>query len=171
MIKIKTYIIVLIIPFILLFLSCDKPNLFGEISTDEQLLQSLYSLSNDTLLIDNQKLVLETELYRNFFPGGIIPRDTRLVALIYVRNIDSLAISDKFSISKLYLINNDQIWISDPADPRNSSLSEFKISKISTDGPEWETGTYVDVIIKIENSLNSQISYLIAKEQLIIRIE
>ncbi len=56
---------------ILLLLSCEKDKMLGDIVVDNELREYLYSKSNDTILVETQKLVLETELYRNFFPGGM----------------------------------------------------------------------------------------------------
>lgn len=156
---------------VLLFSSCDKDNISGDIVVDTELINMLYNNSKDTLKIDLQKLVLETELYRDFFPGGGLPEKRGLTASLYVRNIDSLFISNNVEIVSLYVINGNQIWISTPENIDNYSIPDFMLHRVSNDGPEWDTGKYVDVVIEIRGFTSSANNYLIARDQLINRIE
>lgn len=143
----------------------------GTIVGDSELSKQLYTKSADTLIIDNQKLVLEIDLSRDFFPGGMIQRKSRLFASINVVNTDSLPITDKIEIQKLYVINKDQIWISDPESRTDIYIPIFKAYRISRNGPEWETGIFVDVIVSIKDLKTSEINFLIARSQEIIRTE
>jgi len=156
--------------------SCEKDNLFVEVVVDSQLSVKLYLESKDTLVIDNQKLILETNLYRDFTPGVTIkPQKSTpkrgLVALFFIVNIDSLSISKKFEIKKLYVINGEQIWMSNPNAQQFNELPLNKIFWFSKNGPEWEPRIYVDVVVVIEDLNTSGLKYLIAKNQLINRIE
>ena len=165
--KIKFTLLSLII---LLLLSCEKDKMLGDVVLDNELREYLYSKSNDTILIEPQKLVLETELYRNFFPGGM-PEKRRLVAYLNVRNIDSLPVTNILDVTNLYVINNEQIWISTPKSGENAYIPDFILNRISIDGPEWETNTHVDVIVEIMDFSNSSKYYLIARDQLIVKVE
>ena len=165
--KIKFTLLSLII---LLLLSCEKDKMFGDIVVDNELREYLYSKSNDTILVETQKLVLETELYRNFFPGGM-PEKRRLVAYLNIINIDSLPVTNIMDVTNLYVINNERIWISTPKSGDNTYIPDFILNRISIDGPEWETNTYVDVIVEIMEFNNSSKYYLIAEDQLIVRVE
>ncbi|MFN8257217.1 MAG: hypothetical protein U0W24_16095 [Bacteroidales bacterium] len=144
----------------------------GAIIYDSEFIGSLYTNSFDTIIIDNQNLILQTELYRDFFPGGPINQnDTRLIAPIYIVNIDSSLISKNFKVSKLYVINNDQAWMSVPEYQTDIYLPEYKAFWISTNGPKWETGIFVDVIVSIKDLTNDQDKLLISRNQIIEKVE
>ena len=153
-----------------IFPSCEKDPIDGDIIVDNELLERLYSESTDTLTIENQILVLNTELYRNFFPGGL-PESRPLTASVDIINIDSTQILDNIKINKLYVINNEQMWISTPIDCDNCYLPEYVLRINSSNGPEWETNIFVDVIIEIIDIEISTSYYLIAEDQLIYKVE
>jgi hypothetical protein len=146
---------------ILVGISCEKP----DISDDSNLLQELYSNSNDTLLLDAHKYFLETDLSRNLMPGGPIPIKRKLVALIFLVNADSLQIPTNISITKLYVIKGSLIWISSPHDSNQTYVPEFKLDKVSTDGPEWETDIFVDVVAEVFNNSAKDKYFIIARQQ------
>ena len=151
---------------ILMMLSSCGDGLVGEVVTDTPLFDKLYLNAKDTISIDNQKLVLQTDLYRNFMPG-FLPKRRGLNVYFEVVNTDSLIISKKFEVKDLYVLNGKQIWISDLKADTTSYLPVYEIRHYSTDGPEWETGIYVDVVVTIEDLTTSKIYYLIARKQLI----
>ncbi len=152
--------------------SCQKDNLEGEIIIDPAFIEDLKANSSDTVIIENQKLILETLIYRNFFPGGPInDKDRRLFALGWIVNTDSILITQNFIVSKLYVINNDQIWASEPETNQDCITPDYKSYMISRGGPEWETGIDVDIVISITNLTNNKQEFLIARNQIIEKIE
>jgi hypothetical protein len=146
--------------------ACRKPVTTFE---DEALLNKLYSTSVDTLALHDHEYILDTYLNRDFFPGIGIGKKTSLIADIYLVNIDSTAIPSYFDIKKLYIIQDQLIWASTPVAGVLTNVPEFKLNKLSRDGPEWNTGIYVDAIIMIVNSLTKEEYYLIARKQYINR--
>ncbi len=161
-----------VILIILTYYSCQKDNIEGKIINDPVLIENLYRNSSDTVIIDNQKLILEPEIYRNFFPGGPIKdKDRRLIAQINIVNIDSNLITQNFFVSKLYVINEDQAWSSKPKIKQDEFSFKYKTYLVSTGGPEWKTGIYVDVVISITDLTNNNENFLIAKNQIIKKIE
>ena len=153
--------------------SCEKDNINGEVVVDPKLLSKIYSESTDTLLFQSNYYVLETELYRDFFPsGGSYPKKRRpLIASIYLVNIDSLPISTDLEIKKLYVINNQQIWIAALSNRVQTDVPNYKLGKLNSNGPEWDTNIYVDVVLEIKNVLTTEIYFLIARDKYIIRVE
>jgi hypothetical protein len=149
--------------------ACKKPVTTFE---DEALLNKLYSISVDTLTVQTQKFILETYLSRDFFPGiGIGKKSPPLIADICLVNIDSIAIPSYLDIKKLYIIRDQLIWESTPIDGVQPYVPNFKLNKLSKDGPNWDTGIHVNAIIMIVNSLTKEEYYLIARDQFIIRTE
>ncbi len=168
----NVFIRLLIVFIILTLFSCQKEKLEGEIINDPAFIENLYTNSSDTIIIENQNLILETEIYRNFFPGGPINnRDKRLFAPIWIVNTDSILITQNFIVSKLYIINNDQVWTSKPETNPDDFTPDYKSYMISKGGPEWETGIYVDVVISIIDLTNNKMKFLIARNQIITKVE
>jgi hypothetical protein len=151
--------------------SCEKDKISGDVLSDPQLVSELYSKSIDTLSFESSDYILELELYRDFFPGGPVSKRRPLEALIYLVNIDNLPVTGNLSIIKLYVINSDQIWIANLREGIDPYIPDFKLDKLNTDGPEWETGIYVNVIIEVKNKLTMKSYYIIARHQYIQRIE
>jgi len=147
--------------------SCEKP----DIIVDSSILKTLYDNSHDTLIIDNSKYFLETDLSRNLMPGGPIPTKRRLVALIFLVNADSLPVSSNIMINRLYIINDQLIWTSIPNDSNQPHVPDYKLDKVSIDGPQWETDIYVDVVVEIKNASTGDKYLLIARQQLIQKLE
>ena len=160
-----------IVLFTLFSIGCEKDKISGDVVSDPQLVSELYSKSIDTLSFESSDYILEVELYRDFFPGGPVPERRPLEALIYLVNIDSLPVTENLSIIKLYVINSNQIWIANLREGVDPYIPDFKLDKLNTDGPEWETGIYVDVIIEIKNKLTMESYYVIARHQYIQRVE
>ena len=151
--------------------ACHKDKLDGSVVTDPGLAAQLFSASQDSVIIDNQTLVLETELYRDFFPGMPSESRTNLQALVWVVNTDSSTITNRFNLSKLYIINNDEIWVSEPEVRNDANYFEFKLHAVSINGPQWDTGIKVDVVLEMIDLNSNQPKRLIAKDQVIERIE
>lgn len=103
----------------------------------------------DTLIIENQKLILSTYLWRDFQP--ISPPDGKpLTALIYVETVDSSVISSLIDVDAVYINYNGQVWksfINEEQPP--VELKPFRITKIVHNGPKWGPNVKVDVIVRI----------------------
>ena len=147
--------------------ACEKPGVID----DAELLNRLLTNSADTLVYNSSKHVIEAELYRNFFPGSSIPTKRPLIAQVYLVNLDSVKISTDLDITKIYIIRDPLIWISSPASTSNQNIPEYKLSKFSNDGPEWDTNILVDVVLEIWNSLTKESNLMIVRDIPIERIE
>ena len=157
----------LITLFAALLTSCEKPSVID----DAELLNRLLTNSVDTLIYNSSKHVIEAELYRNFFPGSSIPTKRPLVAQVYLVNLDSVKISTDLDITKIYIIRDPLIWVSSPTSTSSQNIPEYKLSKFSNDGPEWDTNILVDVVLEIRNSFTKESYLLIVRDITIERIE
>jgi hypothetical protein len=153
------------------FSSCEKDNLNGGIIEGQQFVSALYSNAVDTLFLAPNCYFAETQLYRNFFPGGPWRRKSPLTASIFMVNVDSLPIPPNLTITEIYVIKDQMAWISKPGAPGPDSYPDYKLNSVSTNGPAWETGIKVDVILKIVDNSNQKEYFLRAKDQEIQRIE
>lgn len=162
-------VLVLFSFLIMIIFSCKKDDLYGDVVVDSQLHELLYLNAEDTIKIDNQNLILQPELYRDFFPS-VTKKNTRLMASLYIVNIDSLKISNKLDIKTLYVINKEQIWIS-TLNTTEDMMPIYKLYRVSMNGPEWETNIFVDIVAAIEDLNTKKTNYLIARNQLIMKVE
>lgn len=153
--------------FVALLSACEKPSVIE----DAELLNRLMVNSVDTLVYNSSKHVIEAEAYRNFFPGSSIPSKRPLIASVSLANLDSVRISTDLDITKLYIIKDSIIWVSSPTSTNSQSIPEYKLSKFSTDGPEWDTNILVDVVLEIWNSVNRESYLMIVRDITIERIE
>ncbi|RLD89388.1 MAG: hypothetical protein DRJ09_06695 [Bacteroidetes bacterium] len=166
--------ILLILTTIVLLLfgnSCRKDKLDGEVLNNPALVEELYSKAKDTVVFNNQHLVPETELYRDFFPGKPTSSKTNLQVLLWLISADSSSISGKYSVTKLYVINNNDVWISEPNERNDDYLPDYKSHYVSINGPQWNTGLKVDVVVAVSDISNSKELFMIARDQTIERIE
>ena len=85
--------------------------------------------------------------------------------------MDSTVITQNYKVTKLYVINNNQAWASKPESRSESYVSKYKANFVSKNGPEWETGIRVDVVISITDLTINNEKFLIARDQIIQRIE
>jgi hypothetical protein len=161
----------LVVIIALFSVSYDKDKVSGDVVFDPELVSELYSKSIDMLSFDSSDYIIEAELYRDFFPGGPLPKSSPLIALIFLVNTDSLPVTENLSIKKLYVINSDQIWIATLRERVDHYIPDFKLDKLNTDGPEWDTGINVDVVVEITNKLTMESYYVIKRQQNIQRIE
>jgi hypothetical protein len=146
-----------------LFASCEKP----DISDDQDLVNDLYTRSADTLTIGTDSYFLETFLNRNFMPGAF--KDRSLLTIAYLVNADSLPLVKNFAITQLYVIKSGLVWISSPDVIHDPYLPQFKLEYLSNDGPEWETGIYVDVVAEVLYTNTKDRYLVIARHQYIER--
>jgi hypothetical protein len=157
----------------LCLVSCEDEKISGDVVTDPQLLSELYAKSTDTLAFESGHYILEVELYRDFFPGVPLPMTKRspLIALTFLVNTDRLAVNENLSLVKAFVIKSDDIWIASLRDGVNTYIPDYKRYKINTNGPEWDTGIYVDVVLEIKNQLTLERYFIIARNQYIQRTE
>ena len=149
-------------------ISCKKP---ADVIEDPNLLKSLYADSQDTLIIENHRYILQTLLYRDFMPSVPESPSPPLTSLVFLVNLDSLSIPNNINILKLYVIKDQLIWISTPVDGNQPQNPNFKLNKLSNKGPAWDTGIQVDVVIEVVNNSNNNKYFLIAKDQYIGRLD
>lgn len=110
-------------------------------------ISNIYSAANDTLAIDSGRFVLETYLFRAAKENGK-ESEKDLVALVYLVNTINLQIYTNVSVINLYIIKDKNIWTSYTGST-GMNESQFSLARVSTEGPTWETGIFVDVVAEI----------------------
>jgi hypothetical protein len=108
--------------------------------------------------INGTEYTLETYLSRDFMP--ISPPDGRpLVAVIRVKAPGETAISSKIDATRLWVVKGKEIWETEFTNEERPTIGDT-LEKIGRDGPKWEPGISVDVVVRIID-LKSGKSYLL----------
>jgi hypothetical protein len=137
-----------------------KNRLVTSLYNSNSLKDSLLNYGADTLRNGNQRLILTATLWRDFFPTA--PADGRpLVSYAILENLDSTKIPDNLKLTKQYVINGSQIWISScsPSSevPHFSfPLPYYVMAGVSFDGPKWGPNIFVTVIAEIIDSSSAK---------------
>ncbi|HHX57013.1 MAG TPA: hypothetical protein GX710_03250 [Clostridiales bacterium] len=157
----KKYVIIFMTTILLI--SCEKEDINeSNIRIDKELISELNSKSHDTLIIESNKFVLDAYLWRDFMP--ISPSDGKpMISINWLRDIDSMEISDNIDLIEQYVVYNDSIWIANYENETSSTQPDYKIEKISRDGPKWGPKIYVDVISKVHDSITNSDYYIKSK--------
>ena len=140
------------------FLSCDREN-------DKEQIEQLKGKAVETLVIGSNSFVLDAYLWRDGMPGN---KQNGMISINWLINTDSTSMPKNISMVKQYVIYKEKIWEAnyeneDPA----PSLPEYKIEKVSRNGPKWDTWIYVDVISQIHD-FSSNKDYYIEKKNVLV---
>ena len=157
------YLLISFFSVSIIFVSCENP--FS--SPPEIPIETLLS-APDTVEVDSQKIFLTTYLWRDFMP--VSPPDGKpLNAVVNIQNVDSSDLPSGLEAEAIYIVNANEIWnsyFSKEIPPDNSS---FQLVRIARDGPKWNPGIYVDVIVLLK--FNKESILLKASDQIINRTD
>ena len=124
---------------------------------DAQLAYDLLNNSSDTLNIADRNYILEAFMWRDFMPGD--NDDHSLTSVNHLVALDSLLMPSYLDLTKQYVILNDSIWITDYTDQRDN-LYDYKLSRVSREGPEWGINKSVSVVAEVTNTTADSIYYI-----------
>ncbi|MFX0181436.1 MAG: hypothetical protein ACFE95_00030 [Candidatus Hodarchaeota archaeon] len=121
--------------------------------------ESLASLNAapEQVSVENRMYRLETYLWRDFMP--ISPPDGKpLIAVVKVLPNDSLKFPANIDADHLWVVNGQEIWSTSFSD-EEVPQDEYILEKIARDGPKWDPGISVDVIVRLV--VNDHNTYLL----------
>ncbi len=96
--------------------------------------------------IDSTNFTLSVYLWRDFMP--ISPIDGKpMEAVVHIKTSDYSDFPPNLNADKLWVIDSAEIWETDLVDFTVDSL--FQISKKASDGPKWQTGIFVDAVVRL----------------------
>ena len=160
---------IFIIVVALLFLSCDRKDEEQVIETndrqvikiDDGLLQ-IITEAVDTLVIGSNSFVLDAYLWRDFMPGNT---SNGMNSINWLIRTDSVKMPDNINMIKQYVIYEDSIWVASYENVAPTpSLPEYKIERVSINGPKWGgLKIFVDVISQIYDSKTNQDYHIVRK--------
>lgn len=119
--------------------------------------------------IEGRQYVLETYLWRDFMPISP-PGGKPLIASIRVSAKDRGAFPSSLEADRLWVIKDEgQVWETELAGEGKQPTGN-QLEKVARNGPKWEPGTKVDVVVRLVDRDNR--TYLLrAPQQLISRTD
>lgn len=150
-------------------ISCDE-DINPRFRLDKELILQLNEKATDTLMTSSGTYILDAYIWRDFMP--ISPQDGRpMISINWLINLDSVKIPDNITLIKQHVIYKDSIWIADYTNESKPYLAEYKIEKISREGPKWGPKIYVDVISQVRDSYNNEDYYIRLKKTFVGRTD
>ncbi|WP_289028597.1 hypothetical protein [uncultured Paraglaciecola sp.] len=142
---------------VLTLCSCESDKDYSQLTIAE-----LNSVSTETDVGENT-IILAPYLWRNFQPGGE-ESNSNLRASVTLADVNYREITT-LSTSYIYVINNDEIWFTKLTEQPQSTEQAYEIDFGAVDGPKWDTGIYVDVVVAF--NLNGEYTHVKTTEQYI----
>jgi len=136
---------------------------------DEEQISRIKEKAVDTLVIGSNSFKLDAYLWRDFMP--ISPADGKpMISINWLVSTDLAKIPENISMVKQYVFYEDKIWVADYENEAPApSLPEYKLERISRNGPKWGPNIYVDVISKIYDSKTNKYYYIKRKGVYVVR--
>jgi hypothetical protein len=102
-------------------------------------------------------------------PGQWGPEGSYLMAIVRVTATDTEPFPSDINADWLWVVKGKESWaaLTEDVEPDNPNVGEHQLGKKAGDGPRWETGIYVDVIIRVTHEYRD--TYLLRAADVIIR--
>lgn len=121
----------------------------------------------ETIQIGDQKIILETYLWRDFMPKSK-PAGSDLKIVVNVISKSDISLLRSLDVDSVWVINQNEIWGDNLEDSgiQDTSHLDMKIQKTASGGPLWKPGIKVTVVVKIIDV--NQKTYLLKADNQII---
>ncbi|MCH8567138.1 MAG: hypothetical protein LAT67_02685 [Balneolales bacterium] len=123
----------------------------------------------DTLYIGDQALVMDTYLLRDFMPTSN-PNSNSLSASLTIKTTDLTPFPESLTADAAWIVNIIDVWDTylSGANTPPSQTGAHELRKVARNGPMWNTGLVVEVIVRLRHTDGS--TYLLrAPNQRIMR--
>ncbi len=132
----------------LLFFSCKKNTIEGDIINNSALAESLRE-SPESISVGENNLTLSTYLWRDFMPVAE-ENGSKMMCVNTLVDGDSVAIPSSITLKKQYVIRNSGIWTADYSETKKKS--DYELEGSLRNGPKWGPDIEVDVVCEFEQS-------------------
>jgi hypothetical protein len=118
--------------------------------------------------VDGYDLLLTADLWRDFMP--VAPPDGQpMVAVLRIRTADGRPFPEGVTADKVSVVQGDQVWTA-ATRQEHSSQQANTLEVVARDGPRWDPGSRVDVIVYLHDAAGREYR-LRAPDQLIQRTD
>jgi len=131
--------------------------------------ESLATAPEEAVAGDLTFVIEETYLWRDFQPVSP-PSDGGLMAVIRIAEADSMAIPPDTHLAYLWVLNGDEVWATDFAEPAQPGWPPHMQVRVARGGPAWGPHIYVDVVVGIRVA-DGGLHLLAARDQWIHRTD
>lgn len=140
--------------------SCQKDKVKGGVYNPD--FATELKSSPEQVNINENHLVLSTELWRDFMPIAE-EEGSKMMCLNWLEDSNNLPLVSSLTLKKQYVINGDEVWGASYEDIHYKN--DFTLEGRVGDGPKWGPDIAVDVVCEFEN--NGTTYRIIAKSQMI----
>ena len=110
----------------------------------------------DAIALDGRAMALESFVNRDFMPI-CPPGGHRLTAHIRLTEVDSLSLGLDVSRAYVCVIAGEQMWINELTPHDLTDDRPYRLVMYASNGPRWEPGTRVDVVVQYLLSSGAEI--------------
>jgi hypothetical protein len=105
----------------------------------------------EVITIDGREYSLDAAAGRDFMPGQWGSEGSPLRVGVCVTATDMEPFPSNVNADWLWVVNGKEFWavLTEDVEPDNPNVGEHQLGKRADGGPRWETGIYVDVIIRV----------------------
>ena len=162
----KNFFFILLLSYFLT--ACEKEEAKYVIKDRNQIPE--LGIEYDSLVsIGSHDYYLDAFLWRDFMPMS--PPDGKpLISINWLTSADSSAIPDNIVMKQQYVVYNNLVWIAQYENGVHST-PEYKVEKVSRNGPNWGPNIFVTVIAKIIDTKTNQDYYVKREKVFILRTD
>jgi hypothetical protein len=130
---------------------------------------SLAQLQNAPLTLDLSPVSskLTAHLDRNFMPTIPPAKSHPLFAIVQLASLDQQPLPEDVAVRYIWVINDGSIWST--ALVASSPTDKYTLTALGGGGPEWKTGSTVDVVVGI--TVGKSLRLVRLPDQVIHRVE
>lgn len=111
--------------------------------------------------IDGHRIAFRAVPWRDFMPSPVRRGGSTLMVNLLLISADTLPFPEGLRVDSAWVRSGDQVWATAPStEPRPDAPQGLDL--MLRGGPRWETGTPIDVLIRIR-SRSGRVGYLLVR--------
>ena len=118
-----------------------------------------------SVVIEGKTLALGASLWRDFQPISP-PNGKPMIAGLQVQSRDGSAVPTTVTADAVWLVLGTEVWSGVPREERSRHETAPIYELVARDGPKWEPGVLVDVILQLRDA-SGRVSRLRVANQLV----
>jgi hypothetical protein len=104
-----------------------------------------------SVVIEGKTLTLGASLWRDFQPISL-PDGKPMITRLQVQSRDGSAVPTAVTADTVWLVHGTEVWSGVPREERSRHDTAPIYEVVARDGPKWEPGILVDVILQLRDA-------------------
>ncbi|MES2462276.1 MAG: hypothetical protein V4671_16945 [Armatimonadota bacterium] len=125
----------------------------GDTTVPNTTIPQLRRAPEQITLRNGQSLRLDAYVWRDFTPGGSLD-ERRMIALLRVETTDQRPMPAGTRVEAAWVTDGEDVWNVAVVEESPLVPGSARLEVIGRNGPLWEPGTLVDVIVQIRDDQN-----------------